>query len=185
MDHFHEEVVKKRSRAIDEILYYLSFLVMGISGLFGLLQLTAVPRLLMSGQASLADLLPGILIGLVLVGAAVGVWFVKDRLRTEYEYTFTNGSLDFAQVFNNKKRKSLGSLNCRTVDAFGPVDGNAFQRYVNMPEVKQTRWFLNRDGNLHFFYFQKEGNKRIIILEPTEEMVGLIRQYLPRGAWQE
>ena len=38
---------------------------------------------------------------------------------------------------------------------------------------------------LYFFYFQKENNKRIIILEPSEEMVSYIKQYLPHGAYQE
>ena len=184
MDHFHEEVVKKNHRLVDEVLYYLSYLVMGVSGILGLLQLSAIQRVIY-GLNSLGEMWPTLLVGVVLLASAVGVWFVKDNLRMEYEYTFTNGSLDFAQVFNNKKRKSLGSLNVRTVDAFGPVDGSAFKRFVGMPEMKQTRWFLNRDGNLHFFYFQKDGNKRMIILEPTEEMVDLIRQYLPRGAWQE
>jgi hypothetical protein len=185
MDHFIEEAVKKRNGGFDMVLYYFSFVVMVLSGITALLQLSSLWGYFARGQASFADLLPALLIGLAMAGVAVGIYFTRDRLRTEYEYTFTSGSLDFAQVFNNKKRKNLGTLNVRTVDAFGPVDGQAFQRYVNMPEVKQTRWFLNRDGNLHFFYFQKEGSKRLIILEPSEEMVKTIRFYLPRGAWQE
>lgn len=54
-----------------------------------------------------------------------------------------------------------------------------------MPDVKKNNWFLNRGSELYFFYFQKENNKRIIILEPSEEMVSYIKQYLPHGAYQE
>ena len=119
------------------------------------------------------------------IGGAVLLFLFKDRLKTEYEYTFTNGDLDFAQVFNNQKRKSLGSLKVTRVDAFGPVSGSSFQRYVSMPGIKRNNWFLNRGAELYYFYFQKENNKRIIIFEPNEEMVSYIKQYLPRGAWQE
>ena len=122
---------------------------------------------------------------LLSAGLAVVLFLFRDRLRTEYEYTFTNGDLDFAMVFNNSKRKSLGSLKVRNVDAFGPVTGNAFNRYVSMPGVRKDNWFLNRGSDLYFFYFQKESNKRLIVLEPSEEMVSYIKQYLPHGAYQE
>ena len=185
MDHFHEEVVKKHRRMVDEIAYYFSLLVMVLSGVFALMEISQLPRLIMSGQYTVGQLLPEILMTLLLAAIAVLVFFYRDRLRTEYEYTFTNGALDFAQVFNNKKRKSLGSLNVKTIDAFGPVAGGSFQRYISMQGVQQTRWFLNRDGNLYFFYFQKDSNKRVIVFEPSEELVGLIRQYIPFGAYQE
>ena len=112
------------------------------------------------------------------------LFFYHDRLRTEYEYTFTNGDLDFAMVFNNQKRKSLGSLKVRNVEAFGPVNSQAFQRYISMKDVKTNRWFLNRGAELYYFYFQKESNKRMIIIEPNEEMISFIKQYLPHGAYQ-
>ena len=126
-----------------------------------------------------------LLIELVLLaGSCVLLFLYRPRLRTEYEYTFTNGALDFAMVFNNQKRKNLGSLNVRTVDAFGPVNSQSFQRYISMSGVKQTCWFLNRGAELYYFYFQKENNKRLIILEPNEELVSYIKQYLPYGAYQ-
>ena len=113
------------------------------------------------------------------------IFLFRGRLRTEYEYNFTNGDLGFAAVYNNMKRKNLGNLNVKTVEAFGPVASGAFNRYISMQGVKQTRWFLNRDGNLHFFFFQKEGVKKVIIFEPSPEMVEDIKLYLPRGVYQE
>ncbi len=186
MDHFHEEVVKKRNRLLDEVCYYLSLAVMVLAGLFALLQFQALLNYLLSGQAGAdpAGLALEIVIILGAAAVAILVFLFRDRLRTEYEYTFTNGALDFAQVFNNRKRKTLGSLNVRNVEAFGPVNGSAFQRYISMQGIEQTRWFLNRDGNLYYFYFQKNNNKRIIIFEPSEELVGLIRHYLPQNVWQ-
>ena len=176
MDRFLEEVVVKRRRVAEEIMYYLSLVMMVGAAIMALMLL----------QVIFYGFSIGLLVMLLLFGAiAVYLFLFRDRLRLEYEYTFTNGMLDFAQVFNNKKRKNLGSLNCKTVDAFGKVSGSSFQRYVSMPGVKQTRWFLNRDAELYYFYFQKENNKRLIVLEPSEDMVEYIRFYLPHGAYQE
>ena len=176
MDHFHEEVVIKRRNTLNRIVYYLSWLIMIMSALFAILELQIVLR---------AFNVYSLIIMLISAGIAVYIFLFHDRLLTEYEYTFTNGSLDFAEVYNNKKRKSLGSLNVKTVDAFGKVSSGSFQRYLNMPDVKRMNWFLNRDAELYYFFFSKDSAKKMIILEPSEEMVQLIKQYIPRGVYQE
>ena len=71
------------------------------------------------------------------------------------------------------------------MEAFGKVSSPSFQRYLNTPGVKRMNWFLNREAELYYFYFTKESDKKMIILEPSEEMVGYIRQYLPHGAYRE
>ncbi|MBQ8159369.1 MAG: hypothetical protein IJ083_01355 [Clostridia bacterium] len=181
MDHFLEEVVVKRKRGLDEVLYYLSLVIMVFAALIGMMFISSSITLIASGQFDWFSLV----FGLIQAAIAVLIWLYHDRLRTEYEYTFTNGTLDFAQVFNNKKRKSLGSLNVKTIDAFGKVASGAFHRYISMQNVQQSRWFLNREAELYFFFFQKDGNKRIIVFEPSQEMVDHIRHYLPYGAYQE
>ena len=144
MDRFLEEVVVKKGRALEEIFFYISFVIMIIAAILGMFEVSMFN-----------------------------------------EYTFTNGVLDFAQVFNNNKRKSLGSLKINNVEAFGKVSSQSFQRYISTPGIKQKRWFLNRGAELYYFYFVKDSNKNIIVLEPSEEMVSYIKQYLPFGAWQE
>ena len=176
MDRFMEEVVVKKQRGLNELLFVLSMVAMVVLGLFALFMLQ---MLFMQFSIQL------LLITVISAGGAVLLFLFRDRLRTEYEYTFTNGDVDFAQVYNNQKRKSLGSLKVNKVDAFGPVSGSSFQRYVTMNGIKRNNWFLNRGANLYYFYFQKDNNKRIIIFEPSEEMVNFIKFYLPRGAWQE
>ena len=174
MDRFLEEAVSKRNRALDEILYYASLVLMIVTGVLGFLFLQSVMA------AGLGALIPAV----VMIGIAVYRWFTHDKFRTEYEYTFTNGSLDFAMVFNNKKRKSLGSLNVAKVDAFGKVQSGSFRRHTQ-GDVKHLRWFLNRDSELYYLAFSKEGKKSVIVFEPSEELVGYIKHYLPYGAHQE
>ena len=89
------------------------------------------------------------------------------------------------EVYNNKKRKSLGSLNVRNIESFGKVNSEKFKRYLNMPGVKRMNWFLNREAELYYFYFTKDTAKKMISLEPSDEMVDYIKQYIPRGTYQE
>ena len=176
MDHFLEEVVVKRKSAINRILYYLSWVIMILAALTASMTLST---LTMSFNWF------SVIVIVLSAGIAAYTWFFHDKLLTEYEYTFTNGALDFAEVYNNKKRKSLGSLNVKNVEAFGKVTSSSFQRYLNMPGIKRMNWFLNREAELYYFYFTKESDRKMIILEPSEEMVNYIRQYLPNGAYRE
>ena len=176
MDHFLEEVVVKHKNTMNRILYYFSWVVMVFAALVASMTLSSLTM-----QFNWFS----VVVILLSAGIAVYTWFFHDRLLTEYEYTFTNGALDFAEVYNNKKRKSLGSLNVRNVEAFGKVSSSSFQRYLNTPGIKRMNWFLNREAELYYFYFTKESDKKMIILEPSEEMVGYIRQYLPHGAYRE
>ena len=178
MDHFLEEVVIKQKNIANRIAYAFSWVLLIFSGLLAMMNMSGI-----MGRGGF-DLL-SLIFTLVFGGIAVAIFLFHDRLLTEYEYTFTNGALDFAEVYNNKKRKSLGSLNVKTVEAFGKVNSGAFNRYLNMPGVKRMNWFLNREAELYFFFFAKDSNKKMIILEPSEEMVGLIKQYIPRGVYQE
>ena len=174
MDHFMEEIVIRRNRALQEMLYYLATVTMFVFALIGFWMLANI-----FGSFSIV----GMIILIFFGGIAVLMYLYKDRLRTEYEYTFTNGDLDFAQVFNNQKRKNLGTMRVKNVDTFGLVDSDHFRKLINMPGLKRKNWFLNRDATLYYFYYQKEGNRTIIVMEPSAEMVEMIRKYLPHGIY--
>ena len=181
-DHFLEEVVVKHKNGVNRALYLLSWVIIILSGLNAMIMFSGMSSSLSSGGGFN---LFALAMFLVSGGICAYTFFFHDRLLTEYEYTFTNGALDFAEVYNNRKRKTLGSLNVRNVECFGKVNSDAFRRYLNMPGLKRMNWFLNRDAELYFFYFTKNEDKKMIILEPSEEMTGYIREYLPRGAWRE
>ncbi len=177
MDNFLEEIVIKKDRTFNTVAYALLMVIMVVSALFALLNFWSIGT---GGNIALP-----IIQAVVFGGIAALIWWKKDVLRTEYEYTFTNGELDFAKVMANRRRKNLGTMKVKNVEACGYVAGNGFKRYATMPDVKKMNWFLNRGADLLYFYYQKENKKSMIIAEPSKEMVGMIRQYLPRGVWQD
>lgn len=188
MDNFREEIVVKKNRTLNSILYGVLMVLMVLFALIAAMLLSTL-----SAGINVVSIVAMV----IFAGLAFLIFWKKDTLRTEYEYTFTNGELDFAKVLGNSKRKNLGSMRVKNVEACGHVAHTSFQRYITMPGVQKTNWFLNRDGNLFYFFYTKnnqaqggkpvnakDSGKRVIVIEPTEEMVALIKQYCSHGAYQ-
>ena len=181
-DQFREEAVTSRNQTFPSIMLGLSWVLMIFSAIYGFMWLQNA--LYAFAQSGVQSGLVSLGLALVMIGAAVLIFLFKDRLRTDYESTFTNGILDFAAIYNNKKRKALGSMNLKNIRACGQVASGSFNRYINMPGIKRNNWFVNRDGNLFYIYYEKEQEKHIVILEPSEEMAELIRGAVPRGSYE-
>lgn len=177
MDNFREEIIVRRNATPYQLLYMLSWV--GIV-LFGLIALMLLQTTVMQMNFDLVS----IAILLVSGGIAALLFFKKDNLKVEYEYTFTNGDLDFARVLSNSKRKELGTMKVKNVEACGFVTHPSFQRYLTMKDVRKDNWFLNRGANLFYFFFQKDGKKRLIVIEPSAEMAKLVKQYAAMSAYQ-
>ena len=175
MDNFKEDVVSSRNRLLPNILYMVSWVMIVLFGLYAMLLL----------QVLFFDFSVATLIMTVASAAlAVFLFIYKDNLKLEYEYTFTNGTLDFAKVLRSARRKELGSMNVANVSACGHVAHDSFRRFLAQKDVEKKNWFLNRDGNLFYFYYVKDNKKHMIIIEPSEEMVDMIRNYVPAGVYQ-
>ena len=175
MDCFKEDVVVRRNNLLGNVLYVMCWVCIVLFGLYGLMLIQ-----LLLFEFSVGSLI----IALLNIALAVGLFLTKDRLKIEYEYAFTNGSLDFAMVMRGAKRKELGSMNVANVSACGHVAHDSFRRFMAMKDVQRRNWFLNRDGNLFYFYYVKENKKHMIVIEPSEEMVEMIRRYVPAGVYQ-
>ena len=175
MDNFKEDIACKRNRLLPDMLYAACWVLIVAFGLYAFLLLQV---LLVQFQFATLVML------LACAALAVYLYLFKDNLKLEYEYTFTNGTLDFAKVLRNVKRKELGSMNVANVSACGHVAHDSFRRFISQKDVEKKNWFVNRDGNLFYFYYVKEGKKTIIVMEPSEEMVEMIRHYVPAGVYQ-
>lgn len=175
MDNFKEDFVSSRNRLIPDILYILAWILMLMFAIYAAMLLQVV---------FISFSLSTILMLLASAGLAVLLYFRKDNLKLEYEYTFTNGTLDFAKVLRASRRKELGSMNVANVAAMGHVAHDSFRKFLAQKDVEKKNWFLNRDGNLFYFYYVKDTKKHMIIIEPSEEMVEMIRRYAAPGAYQ-
>ena len=175
LDNFKEDVVTRRNHLLSDMMYVLCWIMLVLFAVYAsmMLQVVFIQFDLMT-------------IGITLASAALAVllFIQKDTFKTEYEYAFTNGTLDFAKVLRSARRKELGSMNVANVAACGHVAHQSFRKFIAQNDVEKKNWFLNRDGNLFYFYYVKDNKKHMIIIEPSEEMVEMIRHYVAPGAYQ-
>ncbi|MDD6882155.1 MAG: hypothetical protein PUD50_00420 [Eubacteriales bacterium] len=186
MDDFMEQVARRKSQGFYSFLYYFSWIWVV---LFGFIALISVSSIIMATESGGIRINWYALIqAVVLGGLAFLIWRRADYLRVEYDYTFTNGNLDVSRVLNNKRRKYLTALQMKDVIRCGPVGTQAFKKTLNEPGLKKHNFFVNRDANLTFFYFQKNGVKHMIVVELHPEMIDMIRSkssYLGHGVWAD
>ncbi len=176
MDNFREEVAAKKNRTMSMILYGLCWVVMCILAVITMSNLYAI----IGGYFQLLPILTTLICG----GLTALIWFKKDNLRIEYDYTFTNGDLDVGKVFGNSRRRLMTSLSMKNVESAGAVTDKSFQRFVTNKDIKKHNWFVNREAFLYYFYFTKNEVRHVIILELSKDMVKMLKPYLGFGVWQ-
>lgn len=173
-DNVKEEIVTKRRKTMSMLLYIvLSFfaVIFGIVGAFFLM-----------GVVGPTGINFGSIINLVIFGgSAVLMWFGKDFLKVEYEYSFTNGVVDIAQVVNNRKRKELISFKTREVELVAPYDDPKLRNIESRPNIKKIKAVLNVDSRIYFASFRKNEVQYLLYFEPSQEFLKFMRMYNERN----
>lgn len=177
-DHFRldtvtkEEIITKKRKGMYTLLYILMWFTLLVCALIAATYLMG----LMSGRISVQTVIMAVVFG----GAAWLGWWGKDFLRVEYEYSLTNGVLDIAQVINNRRRKEALSFRMRDVEILAPIDDPKLQAYEQRAGVKKVRAVLNSDSAIYFLFVKKNEQHYLVYMEPSEEMVRLMRQMRER-----
>ena len=172
MDLFREESVRKVNTGLNNFLFILAWVGMI---LFGFLALSFL-MMLFSGI-----LKAPVIVGLIVSGALTFLCYrLRNNQRIEYDYTFTNGAFDIAKVINNNKRKKLLTTEIKEFEVIAPTSDDGFQRMLQYPGIKKLNYFLNRGGGLYYGIFSHEGQKSILIFEPSDELIQMFRKTNPR-----
>jgi hypothetical protein len=173
MDLFHEESVHKVSTGLNVLLIILAWIGLILFGFLTLMMLTP----LLGGRFSL----PAIIGTVVFGGLTYLCFIVRNNQKIEYDYTFTNGTLDIAKVINNSKRKKLLTADIKEFEVIAPASDEGFMRMLQHPGIKKLNYFLNRGGGLYYGVFTQNGQKSILIFEPSDEMLRLFKIVNPRN----
>ena len=105
MDDFLEQVARRRRQGAYTALYFAVWILIVLFGLTALMNLTSIIG--MNAEGGVAFRFEALIIAVISGGITFLLWRRADYCRMEYDYTFTNGTLDVSQVLNNKRRRYL------------------------------------------------------------------------------
>ncbi len=176
-DVFCEEIVVRKKQGIFNILYYTLnlfmyvFILLAIIGLQGILQ----------GLGNTETLMTSVIWFLAFASLSVLIFFFKDNFKTDYEYSFTNGILDIAQVKNNKKRKEIMSVDTKKeLEIVSPIMTDEFNKYQSMSGIKKVNVWLNRDMKKYFAVIRKDSQRIMLVFEPSEGFMAVLKKHNPQ-----
>ncbi len=106
-------------------------------------------------------------------------YFLAQRTKIEYDYTFTNGTLDIAKIINDKQRKKLASIEMSELIEMQPITSDAFQAHFENKDIRKINMFINKGPHLYYMLLVRDEKKVAIVFEPDQKMVECMKQFNP------
>lgn len=116
-------------------------------------------------------------LAVVLVIACV---IVFPYLNVEYEYVYVDGQLDFDKIFSGNKRKTALRIDFENVEMMAPMNSHALDSYTHQ-QVKTMDFSSGEDNAKVYCIAVRKGEQLTVIMcEPSDKMIALIKQKYPR-----
>ena len=171
VDQFHEVIVYKKNRMGLIVTYSLITMLMYFFGVFGIIGITY-------WTMGVFELYSTIITAFCII-AVVAILLGRKRIVKDYEYAFTSGEMDFAEVYNNTKRKQLFTVQAANFQRFAPVSDPSYAKAAAQKGLVRLNYYLNKKNKLYFATFSFDQKPHLLVFEPDEEMVELIASCNP------
>jgi len=119
-------------------------------------------------------------LGVIGVAIIAVIVFLFPRLKVEYEYVFVDGQLDFDKITGKSKRKNLLRIDFEQVDIIAPMNSHALDTYANIQTEKKDFSSRDRSSKPYVIVANIQNKKVLIIFEPNEKMLAMMKQKSPR-----
>lgn len=158
-DVFVEQIVKKKFGPKDYAVAVLAVLV-------GLIVI------------ALSFLVPAVGV-LILVLAAVGVYYLITSRNLEFEYSITNGDITVDKIINRRKRKRVINTDAQYIDDIGKYDPNRLSNKQGYTKIFASEYDDGRNSWYFCAHDPKKGNI-LVVFDPEERVLKAIKPFLPR-----
>lgn len=147
--------------------------------------LIAVSLLLLWATISITGAARLIVAVLFVICAVITVIVLMNR-NIEYEYDYTNGSLEIAKIVDNSKRKKIVSIESAELRMVAAVGTNESLKYDN---VKLKTYDCSaHDPNIKTYilvaHSEAKGNDFKVIFNPSEKLINAMMKYNKREIYQ-
>lgn len=115
---------------------------------------------------------------------------LSDEKYSEFEYVFTNGDLDFAQIMNQSKRKELLTISMTDVEVMAPKGSDRVLRLVSNPNIKYTKkdfssGYNKNQDKIYELVAKRGGEAYHILFEPNQKLFDAMKQSAPRNVFED
>ena len=108
-------------------------------------------------------------------------YFFKRKAYVEYEYVFTNGSIDIDAIYEMKRRKKVLSFDAKDVELLAEDNSNYVKDFGNAPD-KTMKCYPSTSDKKVFVAMITGGTERLqLSFTPNKEFIDLFYRYNPRA----
>lgn len=123
-------------------------------------------------------MIPMVLLALVF---GFAFWFLTQDAKSEYEYSYIEGTLSFAKIRAKSKRKAIAEIDMKDVVLIAPSSAHELYNYHNNHQTTIRNCASgNSDAKTYEVVYKRGENTVIIVFEPNAELLDEIRKRYPR-----
>ena len=110
-----------------------------------------------------------------------GAYRIISSFSVEFEYILTNGELDVDKITSRKRRKRLITIHCKSFTHFGKTASAEYKKLKKEQYARIIDASANSDAHEDYYaVFFKNGQRILMIFNPTQKMTEAFRIYAPR-----
>ena len=156
MDSFDEQLIKRQLNKKDYGIFVMTLFAGAV-----LLFLTLM--------------LSPLLFPIVLIVLCIAIYFIVTSRNLEFEYSVTNGTITIDKVINKQRRKSVISVDARSIESMGKYDSsehkdNSYKKIYASQKDNNGGWYFT-------VHHQKFGNV-LVVFDPNEKILKDIKPFL-------
>ena len=138
-----------------------------------------VTFLLLTGTVTISRGFLTIIMAILLIVMAIYTIILYMNKNIEYEYDYTNGSLEIAKITNNEKRKKIVTVESSEVKMVAAVGTNESLRYdhVQLKTYDCSAHDSEQKDYILVGHSEAKGNDFKVIFTPSERLLTAMAKY--------
>ena len=119
----------------------------------------------------------------VVMAVALVVWIMWRRAAKEYEYIFTDGSIDIDVIYGQSTRQHLATFDCRQCRMIVPAKMERYTHEIYDKKYDKTIYACvgEPDDNTYVILGQYMDKQYRVFFDPNERLKAAIHQYSPKN----
>ena len=118
---------------------------------------------------------------IVLIGIIVSPSFNVD-----FEYVYVDGQIDFDRITSGERRKTMLRTDLENIEIMAPMSSHRMDQFKNRQGIEKYDFSSQKpDAPVYGLSFSDGDKKKLVIFEPSEELVSLALRKAPRKVYKD